>query len=86
VPVGTVGRREDIALLHRLADADGDGLLADRDVQEARQLARAEPLLDMLLEPADQEHLAEEPAQRLLVQGAFLLDFRHGSGSVRFEP
>ena len=44
---------------------DGDGLLADRDVQEARQLAGAEPLLDLLLEAPDEQHLAEEVPQAL---------------------
>ena len=85
VPVGAVGRGEDVAVLHRLADADRDRLLADRDVQEARQLARAEPLLHLLLEAPDEEHLAQEVAQRLVVQGAFLLDLGQSSGSVRFD-
>ena len=40
VAVRAVGRGEDVALLHRLADADRDGLLADRDVQEARAARR----------------------------------------------
>ena len=56
---------------------DGAGLLADRDVQEPGQLARAEALLDLLLEAPDQEHLAEELAQELLRDGAFLLDLGH---------
>jgi hypothetical protein len=66
VPVRAVRRGKDVAVLHRLADADRDPLLADRDVQEAGQLARAEALLDLLLEPPDQEHLAQEVAQPLL--------------------
>ena len=49
------------------------------------QLARAEPLLDLLLEAPDEQHLAQEVPQRLLVQGALLLDLRQSSGSVRFE-
>jgi hypothetical protein len=32
-------------------------------VQETGQLAGAEAVLDLLLEPADEEHLAEETAQ-----------------------
>ena len=84
VPVRAVGRREDVALLHRLADADRDGLLADRDVQEARELACAEALLDLLLEAPDEEHLAQELAQRLLVEGAFLLDLRHCARQCTF--
>ena len=50
---------------------DGDGFLADRDVQEAGKLARAEPLLDLLLEPADQEHLAQQLAQTCLPRAPF---------------
>jgi len=79
-----VGGREDVAFVHRLADADGDCFLADRDVQEAGQFAGAETLLDLLLEAPDQEHLAHEVAQRVLAERAFLLDLRHGFGSVRF--
>ena len=60
VAVRAVRGGEDVAVLERLADADRDRLLADRDVQEARQLAGAEPLLDLLLEAPDQQHLAEE--------------------------
>ena len=60
VPVGTVRRREHVPLRHRARHADGHRFLADRHVQEARQLARAELLLDLLLEPADEQHLAVE--------------------------
>ena len=42
-------------------------LLADRDVQEPGKLTRPEAILHLLLEPANQEHLAEEPAQHLSV-------------------
>ena len=52
-------RCDHVAVLESAADADGARLLADRDVQEARQLARAEPLLHLLLEAADEQHLAE---------------------------
>ena len=68
VTVGAMRRGEDVALLHRLADADGDGLLADIDVQEARKIAGAEALLHLLLEAADQQHLAQELVQRLVVE------------------
>ena len=61
-----VRRGEHVAVLHRAADADADGLLADRDVQEAGQLAGAEPLLDLLLEAADEQHVAQELRQLLL--------------------
>jgi hypothetical protein len=72
-----VRRRDDVALLERPADPDGDRLFADRDVQEAGQLARTKPFLDLLLETADQEHLAEELAQVRLRQRPFLLNLRH---------
>ena len=47
-------------VVERAADADRDGLLPDRDVEEPRELAGAEALLDLLLEAPDEEHLAEE--------------------------
>ena len=52
--------------LERRAYPRRDRLLADRDMEEAGQLARAEALLHLLLEPADHEHLAEELAQALV--------------------
>ena len=81
VAVRAVGRGEDVALLERVADADGDRLLADRDVQEPGQLAGAEPLLHLLLEAPDEQHLAEELAQQLLRDAALLLHL----GQVGFE-
>src|SRR5205085_1245273 len=69
VPVRTVGRGHHVPLVERAADADRDRLLPDRDVQEARQLTGAEPLLDLLLEAADEEHLAEAVPQILLGAG-----------------
>ncbi len=84
VSVRAMRRGEDVALLHRFAHTDRDGLLADRDVQEAGEVAGAEPLLDPLLETADQQHAAQEFAQRLLGDRRFLLDLRHSAGSVRF--
>src|SRR5205823_8930378 len=77
VPVRAVGRREDVTVVERLANADRHRLLADRDVQEAGQLAGAETLLDLLLEAPDQEHLAQKRAQALLAQRPFSLDLRH---------
>ena len=78
VRVRAVRGREDVAVLHRLADADRDRLLADRDMQEAGQLAGAEALLDLLLDVPDQEHLAEELAQAFLREpGPLALDLRH---------
>ena len=71
--------RDDVALLERATDADRDRLLADGDVEEAGQLAGAKPLLDLFLEAADEEHLAEEVAQGLLGQLAAFLDLGHGA-------
>ena len=56
--------------------------LPDRDVEEPRELAGAEALLDLLFEAADEEHLAEEAAQHLLGHSpasgpGLLLDSRH---------
>ena len=84
VPVRAVRRREHVVVLHRGADADRDRLLADRDVQEAGQVAGAEPLLHLLLEPADEEHGVEEVAQRVLVDLSALLERGHSARSVRF--
>ena len=71
VAVRAMGGAEDVAVLHRRADADLGRLLADRDVQKAGQLAGAEPLLDLLLEAPDQQHLAEEVAEPLVGQRRF---------------
>ena len=58
VSVRAVRRREDVPVGHRARDAHGHRLLPDRHVEKAGQLARAELLLDLLLEAADQQHLA----------------------------
>ena len=72
-----VGGGDHVAVLERAADPDGDRFLADRDVQEPGQLSRAKPLLDLLLEAPDQQHLAEELAQIRFRERAFLLHLRH---------
>src|SRR5439155_9789131 len=77
VSVGAVRRGDDVALLQSPADADSDGLLADRHVQEARKFPGPESLLDLLFEPPDQQHLAEELAQIRLRERSFLLHLRH---------
>ena len=61
--VGAVGRGDDVFARESRAHARGDGLLPDRDMQEAGELAGAEPLLDLLLEAPDEQHLPEEAAQ-----------------------
>jgi hypothetical protein len=73
-----VGRREDVAVVQGLADTDRDRFLADRHVEETGQLACAEALLDLLLEPPDQEHFAQKRAQPIVAQRPFALNLRHG--------
>jgi hypothetical protein len=82
VPVSAVCRGDHVAVRERAADADGDRLLADRDMQKPRQLAGPEALLDLFLEASDQKHLPEELAQGLLGDAAALFDFRHGRDST----
>jgi hypothetical protein len=84
VAVRAMGRGEDVAIVHGLADADGYRLLPDRDVQEPRQVARAEPLLDLLLEVTNEEHVAEKVTQRLLGDSLFLLDLGHDRRQCTF--
>ena len=81
VPVRAVRRGDHVVRLERRADAGGDRLLADAHVQEAGQLARPEALLHLLLEAADEQHLAEQLAEPLLrervLRAWLLLDLRH---------
>jgi hypothetical protein len=58
-----VGRRDHVFAGECGTHARSGRFLSDRDVQEPRQLTSAEALLDLLLEAADEEHLAEEPAE-----------------------
>ena len=78
VPVRTVRGGDDVALLQRAADSHGHCLLADRHVEEPRQLARTEALLDLLLEAPDEQHLAEELAQQLGRERPLPLYLGHG--------
>jgi hypothetical protein len=66
VCVRAVSRREDVAVRHCARDADGDRLLADRNMEKPRQLACSELLLHLLLESPDEEHLAIELPQARL--------------------
>ena len=79
--VRAVRRGDHVLGSKRSADTGRDRLLADADVQEARELTGAETLLHLLLEAADQQHLAEELAEALVGQSAllagFVLDLRH---------
>ena len=79
VPVRAVRRRDHVAVLERAADADGARLLADRHVQEARQLAGAEALLHLLLEPADEQHLAQDVGEIALRERRLCLHLCHGA-------
>jgi hypothetical protein len=80
VAVRAVRRGDHVVLLERTTDPHRDGFLADRDMQEARQLARAETLLHLLLEAADEQHLAQELPQRLLGELGRALDLGHRAG------
>ncbi len=71
VAVGAVRRRKNVSFRHGARHADGDRLLADGDVQEARQLAGAELFLHLLLEAPDEQHLAVERPQTLLREPPF---------------
>ena len=79
VPMGAVGRRDHIAVLERAAHADGARLLADRDMEEAGKLARAEALLHLLLETADEQHLAQDVGKVSLRERRLCLDLCHGA-------
>src|SRR5439155_1594535 len=60
VAMRAMRRADDVAFLQRAADADRDGLLADRHVQESGQLSGPEALLDLLLEAPDEKAPAEK--------------------------
>src|SRR5207248_5445376 len=77
VTVRAVRRGNDVDLFERTADADCHGLLTDRHMEEPGQLAGAEPFLDLLLEPPDEQHLAKEIAQIRLRERPLLLHLRH---------
>jgi hypothetical protein len=94
VPMRTVRRRDHVLTLERGAHTGRGRLLSDRHVQEAGKLARAEAVLDLLLEPSDEQHLPEEAAQHLLGDASplglgSLLDGRHRAAIMlicRCEP
>jgi hypothetical protein len=75
--VGPVRGGDHVSLLERAADTDSDGLLPDRDVEEAWQLAGPEALLDLLLEASNEQHLAEELPQKLGRDDPFSLHLGH---------
>ncbi len=57
VAVPAVRARDEVVAPKRLADADGDSLLADVEVRQTRHLGRPVELVDALLEGADALHL-----------------------------
>src|SRR4051812_2091801 len=80
--VRAVGGADDVLVAKRAADTDRDRLLADTHVQETGELARAEALLDFLLETPDQKHLREELDQSLARQARLRRDgVRTGRGA-----
>src|SRR6266542_1746444 len=82
VPVCAMSRGDHVALLERAADTDGAGFLADGHVQEAGQLAGAEALLDLLLEAADEQHLAQRVEKVALRECRLRFHLRHGAQSM----
>ena len=58
VAVVAIGGDDLVALLDRHLHADHDGLLADVEVAEAADQAHAVELAGLLLEAADEQHLA----------------------------
>ena len=79
VGVRAMGGGDHVAVLERAADADRARLLSDRDVQEAGELPGAEPLLDLLLEAADEEHLPQSVAQVALRECRLCFHLCHGA-------
>ena len=63
VPVGAVRRADHVAVFQCPADADRDSFLPNGNMEESGQLAGAKALLHLLLETANQEHLAQEILQ-----------------------
>ena len=57
VAVSAVRARDEVVAPERLADADGDSLLADVEVRETWHLGRAVELVDPLFEGTDALHL-----------------------------
>ncbi len=78
VPVRAVSGGDDVAFLERSTDADSDCFLADRHMEESRQLACSEALFDLFLEAPDEQHLAEELAQQLGRDRPLPLHLGHG--------
>ena len=58
-------RGDQVLFAERTTDADCDRFLSYAGVQETSKVAGTEALLDLLLEPTDHEHLAQELAQSL---------------------
>src|SRR5919197_1290295 len=67
VAVTAVRRRDPVVAAQCAADADGDGLLADVEVRQARHLRAAVELVGVLLEQPDQRHPAVHVERQLRV-------------------
>jgi hypothetical protein len=78
VAVVAVGGDDVVVLAHERAAADGDGLLADVEVEKATDLLRLIGAQRTLLEAADAHHGAEEPDALHL--GQLLVDRCGGRG------
>ena len=65
VAVLAVGGHDSVAGRQGADHADGDGLLADAQMQETPDLRRAVELSALLLEAPDAHHLAQQPGEQL---------------------
>ena len=77
-----------VARLQRVLDADRHGLLADIEVAEAADQAHAVELAGLLLEAADQQHLAvvaEQLLGRLGPLAALAADFADVLAAIRLS-
>jgi hypothetical protein len=76
MPVAAMGGGDLVVRSQRLADADGDGLLAGIHVRQARHLGGQVELVGIVLEGADADHLAVHP-QIVLRVGLFCFGSAH---------
>ena len=88
--VVAIGGDDAVTLFHRRHDADDDRFLADVEVAEAADQPHAVHLARLLLEAADQQHVAIELFQlgrsRKWVSNFDRLEFSFGHGHARILP
>jgi hypothetical protein len=86
VAVTAVGARDVVVAAKRLADADGDGFLADVEMSEPWHLRASVELVDALLEGADPLHLLVHPQRELSADVGRGHGFGRHHRSTRFRP